>query len=209
MTITAQQLAQISNLVKTAQAEGGKKPADPAKAAAREAARAEREAKRAVEREARLAARKEKAEARAASKAVSNGSPAYTRRLEKLAAQLPAPTGAVEELIELAKSLATVELSTLVAHLNYEIRSRALTAATSGGAKTFSVGDTVMIRECSHNPKFSGMIGVVKEARRIRAFVQIPDMDTPAYCFLSELEPANLPIDVAPTSETLTEITAV
>lgn len=204
--ITAESLAAIKALVAQSQAVKPKKALDPAVQAAREAAKAERLAKRAEAKLLRDAARAERKAAREAAKANASATPAYTRRLEKLEGRLPTMTEAASEVFGLAKDLTSADLSVLSAHISYEIRRRGLTQAVSAPAQTFKVGDAVTIRECSHNPKFNGLTGIVKEARRIRAFVQVPGFETPAYCFISELEPTAVEtIESSETSESVAQ----
>lgn len=154
----------------------------------RAAKKAELEAKRAVKQAERQAIKEAKAAERA-SKA-----PAWQRKIDRLAANLPEATENITSLAELITSFDDLELTNALAYVEFERRVRAIKAtAQAKDSVSLNVGDRVFIRNCNAR-KFIGQEGIVTLVRRVRAFVEVDGFDTKAYVWTTDvdvLEPAN------------------
>lgn len=184
------------------------KELDAEKAAAKAAKDAERAEKKAIrdqeraekkaELEIKRAAKKAECEAAKAAKAAerANKAPAWQRKIERLTAALPEATENLTNLQSVLTTFSDVELTSALAYVEYERRVRGIRATAelkASEGQTLNVGDKVLIKNCNAR-KFIGRVGIVALVRRIRAFVEVPDFDTQAYVFTSDvevLEPAN------------------
>lgn len=165
------------------------------KKAARDAERAQKKAELEIKRSAKKAERDAAKAAKLAERA--NRAPSWQRKIERLQAALPSSTTNLTSLAETLSTFSDVELTSALAFVEFERRVRGIRATaalrTDQSAPTLNVGDKVLIKNCN-NRKFIGQIGIVDLVRRIRAFVVVPDFDTKAYVFTSDvevLEPAN------------------
>lgn len=150
--------------------------------------KAELEAKRAVKQAERQAIKDAKAAERGAK------APAWQRKIDRLAANLPEATENITSLAELITSFDDLELTNALAYVEYERRVRAIKAtAQAKDSVALNVGDKVFIRNCNAR-KFIGQEGIVTLVRRVRAFVEVDGFDTKAYVWTTDvdvLEPAN------------------
>lgn len=107
---------------------------------------------------------------------------------KRIDAPMPEVSAKIHSLWSSA-AFTNTELTQLKNLVSYEIKRRGHVGSTTHRGE-IKVGDKVFIRECSHNPKYAGLTGVVtvSSKRRVRAFVHVNEFPTPAYCFISELE---------------------
>lgn len=223
--ITPEKLAQVAKMVQAQKAKSDAEKAqrkalvsaeraaknqevDAEKLAAKAAKDAERAEKKAI-RDQERAAKKGKLEIKRAAKKAerdaakaakqadrANRAPSWQRKIERLQAALPESTENLTTLASTIESFTDVELTSALAYVEFERRTRGIKATASLKAaegQTLNVGDKVRILNCNAR-KFIGEIGVVDLVRRIRAFVVVPGFDTKAYVFTSDvevLEPAN------------------
>lgn len=187
--VSTQKASKTKELDAEKAAEKAKRDAEKAeKKAARDAERAvkkgELDKKRAIKKAERDAIKAQKAAERA------NRAPSWQRKLERLQAALPEATENLTNLSQVITTFSDVELTSALAYVEFERRSRgirATAAAKPGEGQTLSVGDKVLIKNCT-NRKFIGQVGIVDLVRRIRAFVVVPEFDTKAYVFTSDVE---------------------
>ncbi len=190
--------------------------------AARDAERAEKKAVRDAERaskkaelEVKRAAKKAERDAAKAAKAAerANRAPSWQRKIERLQAALPESTENLTALASTLESFSDVELTSALAFVEFERRTRGIKATASLKAaegQVLNTGDKVLIKNCNAR-KFIGQIGIVDLVRRIRAFVVVPGFDTKAYVFTSDvevLEPANaedMGVNILDTTEESTD----
>lgn len=192
------------SLVSTVKASKPSKDQDAekaAKAAVRAEKKVARDGERAVKKaelETKRSAKKADREAVKAAKLAERGNrqPSWQRKIERLQASLPTATSDLTDLATTIAGFSDVDLTSALAYVEFERRVRGIKAtaemrATEG--QVLNVGDKVLIKNCNAR-KFIGQIGIVSLVRRIRAFVEVPEFDTKAYVFTSDvevLEPAN------------------
>jgi hypothetical protein len=240
--ITPEKLAKVAEMVKaqkakadaekatrkaivSAEKQSKTKEVDAEKLAAKAAKDAERAEKKAIrdqeraskkgELEIKRAAKKAEREAAKAAKQAdrANRAPSWERKIERLQAALPESTENLANLASVLTSFSDVELTSALAFVEFERRTRGIKATASLKAaegQTLNVGDKVLIKNCNAR-KFIGQVGVVDLVRRIRAFVVVPGFDTKAYVFTSDvelLEPANaeeMGVNILDTTESTDE----
>lgn len=79
------------------------------------------------------------------------------------------------------------QLQILVQHLRHHVRKASTLSALD---KRLEEGTLVKI--VHGDPRFIGMSGLVKRARRIRCYIQVAGINKPIYLFTSDVEPVNL-----------------
>jgi len=206
--ITPEKLAKVAEMVKAQKAKADaekatKKALVPAKAAKankdqdaeKAAKKAARDAERAVKKgelEIKRAAKKAEREAAKAQKLAERveRQPSWQRKIERLQAALPTATADLTTLATLVAGFSDVDLTSALAYVEYERRVRGIQATAQARAtegQVLNVGDKVLIKNCNAR-KFIGQVGIVSLVRRIRAFVEVPDFDTKAYVFTTDVE---------------------
>lgn len=140
------------------------------------------EAKRAAKKAERDAAR----EAKRAEKAAATGTkaPAHMAKVMKAGAKLPALSDTATQFFEnLKANLNSFDLSTLALHLQHYNRVEATLRAATQKVENGSI-----VRIIGGDPRYVGMIGEVVEARKIRCFVDVEEVNKPIYLFTSDVE---------------------
>lgn len=176
--------------VKAAKAPKEVKPTDEVKAAAKAVRDAERAVKRdaaAVERAARKEASAERKAAKAAVREakVAAKAPAHMKKVDRARSKLPVmDTATTLAFTEAVGSLGALQLTVLAQHL--ELHNRASATLRANTIPPLEVGQTVTIT--GGDPKFVGMIGVVEEANRLRAKINVPGQKKLVYIFNGEAE---------------------
>jgi len=211
-SITPEKLAQVQKMVQEQKAKADAQkatkkalqPAKPAKEvnpekternAQRVAKKLSRDQERVAKRselDIKRAAKKAERVAAKAAKQASQGNmlPAWQRKIERLANDLPTRTDNLTALLNLVKDFSDVELTSSLAYVEYERRQRGIRATAglkANEGQTLAVGDKVLIKNCNSR-KFIGQVGIISMVRRIRAFVTVPGFETDAYCFTSDIE---------------------
>lgn len=145
-------------------------------------AKAELEAKRAakkLERDAARAAKKAEKQAAQAHKP-----PAHMAKVMKAGARLPALSeNASEFFANLKANLSAFDLSTLALHLQHYNRVEATMRAATQKVENGSI-----VRIVGGDPRYVGLVGEVVEARKIRCFVDVEEVNKPIYLFTSDVE---------------------
>lgn len=140
------------------------------------------EAKRAAKKAERDAAR----DAKKAEKAMNAGAkaPAHMAKVMKAGAKLPALSETAMQFFEnLKANLGSFDLSTLALHLQHYNRVEATLRAATQKVENGSI-----VRIVGGDPRYVGMIGEVVEARKIRCFVDVEEVNKPIYLFTSDVE---------------------
>lgn len=114
--------------------------------------------------------------------------PAHLAKVERAQSELPELSVDADEVFASALELSNGGLSNLIAHLQLELRRRAITATNDEIAPNFAIGDEVTIVGSS-NPKFLGKIGVVERVQRIRCYVKFDDREKADYFFKNDCQP--------------------
>lgn len=157
-----------------------------AKIAERDAARAEKLALRAAIRDQKLGERAMAKELRDAARAekIANRPAPHAAKLEKARAKLPTLTENAGNIVESMphNDLTAADYLGIAEHLAFRARVLQTTSAVNDGVK-LSVGDTVRI----NTGKNAGGVGTVSQVRRIRTMVNVPGVDKPVYCFISDV----------------------
>lgn len=133
--------------------------------------------------ERRAKAEQQKAErkaAREARKAERNAEPRVTK-LDKLRAALPELTDNAAAVCSSCERLTADELSDLVQHLQFKLRSDA-TSSSRGVQHTEGASVRVV------TGKHAGSLATVTKSGRVRCHVQLTDGDKHLYCFNSDIE---------------------
>lgn len=198
-------LAKVRAAVLAQQAEKSDAPKESRRPRLSDEERAEREAKAAKEREDKKLAREAKKEetkakreaekaakaaARDAKKAAKADAPAkipHLAKVQKEAEKLPELDDTMQVIVDEVSEMSAPEMSAVIAHLAHQLRVKQTIASND---ITYEVGDTVKIT--SGNADVLGLIGVVSQVQRIRAFVTVPGLEKPIYTFTADLEPCEI-----------------
>lgn len=173
----------------------GAKSGAPAKVSEKD--RAAAQAKILADREARKAAKAaESAQKRAA--ALAARKPAHMSKVLKAGEKLPALTPDAQEAFQLlTSSLSTVALASLALHIGHFCRVSATAASASVTLK-----ENMTVRITGGDPRYIGMIGTVDSVRRIRCFIDVPEVtEKLVYCFIADVEPCEEPEALLDSSE--------
>ena len=127
----------------------------------------------------------------------------HIRRAQKSAAKLPQLSDGAEEVVNLALSLSHEDLSSVLAHVNHNVKIKTLQSAVSLRT-TNVITNGMMIRIISG--RHAGKIAKVVDVKRIRCHVTLVDdtSDRILYLFTSEVEPV-VPESVQSTAGDIAE----
>lgn len=149
---------------------------------ARATARAEKKAAKSAEKDSVKAEKAAIREAKKAEKAARPAKVPHLARLEKNV-RLPDITPELAELVNQVSALSAPEISAVIAHVQKNYRAKQIVASND---LEVNVGDTVKI--VSGNSDVLGLIGIVSDVHRIRAYVEVPGTERPVYVYLADLE---------------------
>lgn len=161
----------------------------------------EKTANKAAEKAEKARVREEK---RAAKAAATPGK--HTAKLMRVKGQLPKLSLPEQKFYDdVVAGCTPDELERIASHLSYHVREEQTKRAV---AAVVEVGQTVRIR--SGNQRYTGLLGTVSRANRIRCYVNIPNVDKDIYLFTSDVESVDQEfISENDSSENDFEVTAV
>lgn len=127
---------------------------------------------------------KEREERKTAKAAAQPKGPAHMKKLMSAAGKLPSLSDSTQLLFnEATTNLSRDQLTALALHIQHFNRVKATERALDQ-----RVVQGTSVRIIGGDPKFTGMVGTVTKAQRIRCYVTVSGVKKEVYCFTSDVE---------------------